>query len=225
MTHKEWKTVGGPRVRASHMNANGQKVLIDENFRVGGEELFLPSDPNASFVETANCRCEVRFTREGIGAGATRVSERGIEFIKRHEGFEPIIDGDPVELDTIGYGHKLTAADVASKRFVNGIIRAEAETLLRQDIAVAERAIARLINVPLTQNQFDALASLIFNIGASKFAGFNVRHETNNRNFEAAAREFLDIDLARDRDGVLRPFPGLTTRRHEESVIFLTPDN
>ena len=60
-THKIWQMRGGLKTRQSHRNANGQKVEIDDKFRVGGEELFLPSDPEASLGETANCRCSVKF--------------------------------------------------------------------------------------------------------------------------------------------------------------------
>ena len=60
-THKAWQTIGGPRTRQSHRRANGQIVSIDEKFHVGGEELFLPNDPNGSLSETANCRCTVEY--------------------------------------------------------------------------------------------------------------------------------------------------------------------
>lgn len=63
-THKIWQTSRGPKTRQSHSQANTQKVGIDEKFRVGGEELFLPNDPNASLNETANCRCSVRYVEE-----------------------------------------------------------------------------------------------------------------------------------------------------------------
>jgi len=60
-THKVWQMVGGPRTRQSHKNANDQIVKIDEMFRIGDEKLFLPNDPGASFSETANCRCSVKY--------------------------------------------------------------------------------------------------------------------------------------------------------------------
>jgi len=60
-THKIWQIQGGFSPRTSHKRANGQKVEIEEKFRVGGEELFLPNDPNASLSETANCRCTVKY--------------------------------------------------------------------------------------------------------------------------------------------------------------------
>jgi len=63
-THKIWQMKGDFFTRLSHKRANGQKVKIDEKFRVGSEALFLPNDPEASFNETANCRCIVRYVKE-----------------------------------------------------------------------------------------------------------------------------------------------------------------
>jgi len=67
---------GGLKTRQSHKNADGQKIRIDEKFKVGGEELFLPSDPAAALSETANCRCSVRYIREGNGSYVISGEER-----------------------------------------------------------------------------------------------------------------------------------------------------
>lgn len=66
MTHKVWKTIGDGRIRKSHVKANRQRVLIDSHFKIGNELLYLPSDPSASFAETANCRCDVYFVKRSI---------------------------------------------------------------------------------------------------------------------------------------------------------------
>jgi hypothetical protein len=76
MTHKIWKTVGGPSVRASHMSANDQKVTIDEVFIIGEARLFLPSDPKAPLDETANCRCNVIYTKEESAGSEKDTSTR-----------------------------------------------------------------------------------------------------------------------------------------------------
>jgi len=65
MTHKIWRTAGGSKERPSHKAANGQKVGINEYFKVGGHKMFLPSDPDAPWAETANCRCDVEYVKEG----------------------------------------------------------------------------------------------------------------------------------------------------------------
>jgi len=54
---KEWATVEDDRTRPTHVNADGQKVDMDDNFIVGGESLKYPGDTNASAANTINCRC------------------------------------------------------------------------------------------------------------------------------------------------------------------------
>ncbi len=76
-THKVWQIMGGSTTRQNHRNASGRKVEIDENFRVGGEELFLSNDPEASLSETANCRCSVQYV------GGRNKPTRSLERIMR----------------------------------------------------------------------------------------------------------------------------------------------
>ena len=59
---------------------------------------------------------------------------------------------------TIGYGHVVKD----DEDFSAGIDESQAEELLRQDAQIAERAVLRLINVPLTDGQFDALVSFTY---------------------------------------------------------------
>lgn len=56
---KQWRTVGDNKVRADHVEANGQTRLITEPFEVGGEYLMFPGDVSmgASAGNVANCRC------------------------------------------------------------------------------------------------------------------------------------------------------------------------
>jgi hypothetical protein len=61
LTHKVWVHRGGPTSRQTHRSANGKVIHIDDAFAVGGEKLFLPSDPSASLTNTANCRCWVKY--------------------------------------------------------------------------------------------------------------------------------------------------------------------
>lgn len=63
--------------------------------------------------------------------------------------------------------------------------------LLKEDLQWVEDAISSLVRVPLNQNQYDALCSLIFNIGKSAFAGSTVLRQLNLKNYQAAADAFL----------------------------------
>jgi len=56
---KEWVSTNDERTRESHREANGQTVVIDEKFNVGGVELMHPSDPEGPPEEVINCRCGV----------------------------------------------------------------------------------------------------------------------------------------------------------------------
>lgn len=57
LSFKEWLSAKDERVRVAHLEANGQRVEIDEPFIVDGEELQFPGDPDGSPENTINCRC------------------------------------------------------------------------------------------------------------------------------------------------------------------------
>jgi SPP1 gp7 family putative phage head morphogenesis protein len=58
---KQWLAVEDARTREAHAAANGQTVELDEPFVVGGEEMMMPGDPNASAGNVINCRCTVLY--------------------------------------------------------------------------------------------------------------------------------------------------------------------
>lgn len=86
------------------------------------------------------------------------VTEAGLNLIKRFEGFSPTIYICPAGYPTIDYDHVVLAHE--QDQFTAGITPAEATKLLCKDALIAERAVIRLISVPLTDGQFDALVSL-----------------------------------------------------------------
>ena len=89
------------------------------------------------------------------------ITQNGLDLIKRFEGFSQTVYFCPAGYPTIGYGHVVKD----DEDFAAGIDEAQAEELLRQDAQIAERAVLRLINVPLTDGQFDALVSFTYNLG------------------------------------------------------------
>lgn len=98
-----------------------------------------------------------------------RLSEHGLNQIRKHEGFGPDIYRDVAGLKTVGYGHLLTASDKAIGRFKYGVSEEGAMRLLAEDVAWAERVVNNVVRVSLKQQEFDALTSLVFNIGATAF--------------------------------------------------------
>lgn len=136
---------------------------------------------------------------------------KNIDKIKEHEGLRlQAYLPTPNDVWTIGYGHTSTA----KKGMV--ITEERAEALLRQDIAWVEDAINKNVVVPLTQNQYDALASLIYNIGAGAFSKSTLLRLLNTGDYEGAANQFPRWNKQKGK--VLK---GLTRRREEERQLFL----
>ncbi len=142
---------------------------------------------------------------------------KNIDLIKRHEGLElTAYLPTPNDKWTIGYGHTKTA----KKGMV--ISEYQAEELLRQDLAWVEDCIKRLVKVPLSQNQYDAVASLIFNIGEGNFSKSSVLRFINEGKFAEAADSFRMWNKQRNKStGQLEVLRGLTRRREEERMLFL----
>lgn len=113
---------------------------------------------------------------------------------------------------TIGWGH--------TRNVYPGMVitKEEAEMFFGEDVRWVEKALNRLVKVPLNQNQFDALASLVFNIGETQFRTSTILRKLNAGDYEGAAAEFPK--WRKQKGKVLR---GLVRRRAEEMEYFLSP--
>lgn len=140
------------------------------------------------------------------------MSDAGIEALKQREGFSPVVYTDSAGYKTIGYGHKLGLGESYS----SGISDVEATMLLRSDVSRAEDAVNSLVSVPLTQNQFDALVSFTFNVGAGALRKSSLLSVLNSGNYQAAAQQFGRWKYAGG-----KAVAGLANRRASESAQFL----
>ena len=136
---------------------------------------------------------------------------RGLSLIKRFESLRLNSYQDSGGVWTIGYGH--TGSDVDPGRLITA---AQAEALLRRDVAHAELAIDKLIQAPLKQSQFDALVSLVFNIGGARFATSTLRKRVNSLDHASVPSEFCKW---RYDNGT--PLLGLIRRRVAEAALYL----
>jgi lysozyme len=121
------------------------------------------------------------------------------------------MDGDPW---TIGFGH-------TGKEVVPGLTWTEEKCWqeLERDIEQrGERPVAELVEYCLSENQFSALVSLVFNIGVEAFRSSTLRRKLNDADVAGAADEFLRWRFSRGRE-----LAGLARRRHEERELFLRP--
>jgi len=141
------------------------------------------------------------------------ITQDGLDLIKRFEGFSPTIYICPAGYPTIGYGHLVR--DHEQDRYQQGITEQEAEDLLRRDIQVAERAVLRLIDVPLTDGQFDALVSFTFNLGAGALQRSTLRRKVNREEHAEVPAQLMRWVWAGG-----RKLSGLVTRRAAESVRY-----
>ncbi|MBD1226229.1 lysozyme [Xenorhabdus griffiniae] len=143
-----------------------------------------------------------------------KISEDGINKLKNYEGLKLKAYPDPVtgaEPWTIGYGH--------TKGVEPGqvITMQQAEEYLHQDLIPVYAAIQQLVKVPLTQGQFDALCSFIFNLGIGNFAHSTLLKKLNTGDYQSAAKEFVKWDHA---DG--KAVAALRMRRESEQKTFLS---
>jgi lysozyme len=144
------------------------------------------------------------------------VSRSAVELIKAFEGFRATSARLEDGRWTIGYGHTLTAREGAE------ITEPDAEALLLYDLIGASHAVNEHVFTPLTQNQFDALVSFVFNIGVRAFRGSpTLRRLNEGRPLEAA----LAMELWRkaDLEGERIVIDALVRRRAAEKALFLKP--
>jgi lysozyme len=116
------------------------------------------------------------------------ITQQGLDLIKQFEGFSPTIYTCPAGYATIGYGHLVRSTE--HNHFASGITEQQAENLLRQDVQLAENAVLRLIHVPLTNGQFDALTSFCFNLGSGALQSSTLRRVVNREEHYLAPAQF-----------------------------------
>jgi lysozyme len=140
-----------------------------------------------------------------------KLSDAGLELLKRSEGFRNRTYQDVNGFPTIGYGHRLQH----SESFPDGIEEAQAADFLVGDVRDAEQAVERLVKVQLTQGQFDALVDFCFNLGAGRLASSTLLKVLNSGQYGAAAEQLLRWDLAGGAENA-----GLKERREAEFALW-----
>lgn len=147
------------------------------------------------------------------------ISDEGLRLIKSFEGYHTrLADGScaaylcPAGVRTIGFG----CTDGVRLGMV--WTAEEAEAALRREIAKFEAAVNRLVTVSINQNEFDAMVSLAYNIGAAAFERSSVLKRLNKGDRSGAGQVFEMWNK-----GGGRVLPGLVSRRKREAALFLKP--
>lgn len=139
-----------------------------------------------------------------------RTSQRGLSLIKSFEGLRLLAYEDAVGIWTIGYG---TTRGVTAGMSIS---QEQAEWMLHNDVLRFEPEVERLVQVPLNANQWDALISFTYNLGAGNLASSTLLRLLNAGDYAGAADQFPRWIKAGGQ--VLN---GLVRRREAERVLFL----
>jgi lysozyme len=140
-----------------------------------------------------------------------KITLEGLGLIKRFEGFSSTVYICPAGYPTIGYGHL-----VRDNEKFETISQEAAEVLLRIDVESAEHAVLRLIDIPLTDGQFDALVSFTFNLGAGAFQRSTLRRKVNRQAHGEVPEQLMRWVWAGG-----RRLNGLVRRRNSEAMRYV----
>lgn len=146
------------------------------------------------------------------------INEPGLNLLKSFEQLRLKAYRDQGGVLTIGWGH--TGRDV---RPGLAITRERADELLKADLASAEVAVCDLVSTALSDNRFDAVVCLVFNIGRDAFSRSTIRRYLNAGAWDKAAAQFAVWNKVTDRTtGQKVVSAGLINRRAAERKLFET---
>lgn len=140
------------------------------------------------------------------------ISNNGLQQIIKREGVFLHAYQDTVGVWTIGTGHT-SAAGLPHVTPGLTITKEQNDEILRSDLKPIEEQAAQYIKVPVTQNQYDAIISIVFNVGP-KFWHSSCIQELNAGNVKGAANAIM----------LWSKPPEIIGRRRTEQKQFLTPD-
>ncbi len=152
----------------------------------------------------------------GPAARPYRVSPQGLARIRAREGYFGKVYDDGAGNSTVGYGHMLTAGE----SFPGGLTEPQAEDLLARDVDREVSPVLDRINVPLTQNQVDAIGSFVFNVGPGNFTRSVLPNLNIGNQQGVIASMFKFIFGKNQRTGERVTLRGLLKRRQEEIALY-----
>ena len=145
------------------------------------------------------------------------INELGIEIVKSFEGISLKPYLCPGSVWTVGHGATRSSTGRPIDPDMEPITEDEAEALLLRDLESSEGWVFRLIKTAFTENQFSALTSFTFNVGAGALQRSTLRMKLNRGEYQGVADEFPKWKFANK-----RILAGLIRRRAAERSLFLT---
>lgn len=151
-----------------------------------------------------------------VDVNTLSTSQNGINLIKKFEGFRSAAYKDPGSGNlpiTIGYG--TTRINGRPIELGTVITKPQAETFLKIDVLQFEASVKKLVKVPVSQNEYDALVSFAYNAGAGNLQGSTLLKKLNQKDYDGASNEFTKWTKAGG-----KVLPGLVNRRNAEKSVF-----
>jgi lysozyme len=114
-----------------------------------------------------------------------KCSDKGIRVIQEFEGLATECYDDVGGKPTIGYGHLIRKGETYKR-----VSEEQATRLLCDDLKTAEACVEESVDVQLTQGQFDALVSFVFNLGCFNLKRSSLLKLLNAGKYAEAKSEF-----------------------------------
>lgn len=158
---------------------------------------LTPAIPSLAVNETCLNNCQV--------------DSDGLSFTKEFEGYSPFVYKDSGGVATVGFGHALQKGE----HMKTPLMGPEAEKLLESDMQGKEKALNKLVKVPLRQEQFNALADFTYNVGEANLKKSTLLRKVNKSQHTEVPQEFLRwiYDAGREVEG-------LVLRRRAEARLY-----
>jgi len=171
-------------------------------------------DQNAHWVTIDGNHVLMRETQAGRAQHRARerksLSSKGLNFIKRQEGYSDKVYEDTAGNPTIGYGHLIRDGE----NFDKGITEGEASALLARDTKTAVSAVNDKVTAELSQTQFDAVVDFTYNVGAGNLGKSTLLSNINS------GRDLTKENFTEWNQAAGRVVGGLTIRRTDEYNLF-----
>lgn len=139
-----------------------------------------------------------------------KISTEGIALIKKFEGCELEAYRCSADVPTIGYGHTRGVSDGDT------CTQEEADQLLKDDLEEFENYVKDLVDVELSQNEFDALVAWTYNLGPT-----NLRESTLLKRLNDEDKGDVPFQMKRWNKASGQVLDGLVRRREAEALLFL----
>lgn len=147
-----------------------------------------------------------------------QISDKGLNLIKKFEGFSSKPYLCPAKVPTIGFGSTYYENGKVVNLDDEAISEERATELLKYTTdKIFGSFVNKVVKVKLNQNQFDALVSFAYNLGNGNLQQSTLLKKVNNSDFIGASLEFEKWTKANR-----KVLSGLVKRRLAEKELFLS---